>query len=79
MKITGTKNNYNQNKVQIKKSQSSQHDTVTIGSENTHISEGVHKKWLFMNYMGGDCNLSDMMLYNIDNQELTGSDKNTHI
>ena len=32
-----------------------------------------------MNYMGGDCNLSDMMLYNIDNQELTGSDKNTHI
>lgn len=38
-----------------------------------------HKKWLFMNYIAADCNLTDFQLKNIDQQEQVGSDANTHI
>jgi hypothetical protein len=54
-------------------------DQVDLGSDRPAVPEGVHKKWLFMNYIGADCNLKEFQALNIDNQELVGSDKNTHI
>lgn len=38
-----------------------------------------HKKWLFINYVAGDCNLTEFQLKNLDQQEKVGSDANTHI
>ncbi len=38
-----------------------------------------HKKWLFLNYVAADCNLTEYQLKNLDQQELVGSDENTHI
>ena len=38
-----------------------------------------HKKWLFMNYIAGDCNLLSWQFRNINEQEKVGSDENTHI
>lgn len=38
-----------------------------------------HKKWLFLNYVAADCNLTKYQLNNLDQQELVGSDENTHI
>jgi hypothetical protein len=54
-------------------------DQVDLGSQKAEIPVGEHKKWLFMNYIGADCNLKEFQADNIDNQELVGSDKNTHI
>ena len=54
-------------------------DQVDLGSQRSDIPVGEHKKWLFMNYIGADCNLKEFQADNIDNQELVGSDKNTHI
>jgi hypothetical protein len=54
-------------------------DHVELGSNKEQIPEGVHKKWLFMNYIAADCNLKELQEKNIDNQELVGSDENTHI
>lgn len=53
-------------------------DQVELGSK-TQTPEGVHKKWLFMNFVAADCNLKELQEKNIDNQELVGSDENTHI
>lgn len=53
-------------------------DSVQLGS-NKGVDEGVPKKWLFMNYIGADCNLKQFQEANVDNQELVGSDANTHI
>lgn len=53
-------------------------DQVELGS-TAQIPEGVHKKWLFMNFIAADCNLKELQEMNIDNQELVGSDENTHI
>ena len=52
-------------------------DKVELGG--TKGEEGVHKKWLFMNYIAGDCNLKEFQANNIDMQEKVGSDENTHI
>jgi len=63
-------------------SETSTTDTVfEIGSsaEKENVAEGKHKKWLFMNYIAADCNLKEFQKANIDNQELVGSDENTHI
>lgn len=38
-----------------------------------------HKKWLFINYVAADCNLTEFQLKNLDQQEKVGSDANTHI
>lgn len=54
-------------------------DQVTLGGSQEKVPEGVHKKWLFMNYIAADCNLKEFQAKNIDNQELVGSDANTHI
>jgi len=54
-------------------------DGVQIGGQDSRVEEGVHKKWLFMNYIAADCNLKEFQAANIDNQELVGSDKNTHV
>lgn len=54
-------------------------DQVEIGGQSGKAPEGVHKKWLFMNYIAADCNLKEFQAKNIDNQELVGSDANTHI
>ncbi len=62
-----------------KKETEEKSDQVELGSHKADVPEGVHKKWLFMNYIGGDCNLKEFQALNIDNQELAGSDKNTHI
>ncbi len=52
-------------------------DMVQLGSGK--VDEGVQKKWLFMNFIAGDCNLKKFQERNIDNQEKIGSDSNTHI
>ncbi|HPZ09792.1 MAG TPA: clostripain-related cysteine peptidase [Candidatus Eremiobacteraeota bacterium] len=57
---------------------STPNDAVQLGSDNA-VPEGVHKKWLFMNFIAADCNLKKYQEANIDNQELVGSDANTHI
>jgi len=36
-------------------------------------------KWLFLNYVAADNNLTEYQMKNLDQQELVGSDKNTHI
>ncbi|HPZ09791.1 MAG TPA: clostripain-related cysteine peptidase [Candidatus Eremiobacteraeota bacterium] len=53
-------------------------DQVSLGGDKT-VPEGVHKKWLFMNYVAADCNLKEYQAANIDNQEIVGSDANTHV
>ena len=53
-------------------------DSVDLGSKE-EIPVNKHKKWLFMNYIGADCNLKSGMLGIVDNQEFVGSDENTHI
>jgi hypothetical protein len=63
---------------QVKKEVETSGDSVQLGSDKA-VPEGLHKKWLFMNYIGADCNLKEFQARNIDNQELTGSDANTHI
>jgi len=37
------------------------------------------KKWLFLNIIAADCNLKEFQYKNVDNQELVGSDANTHV
>jgi len=54
-------------------------DDVQIGGQDSRVEQGVHKKWLFMNYIAADCNLKEYQAANIDNQELVGSDANTHV
>jgi hypothetical protein len=46
--------------------------------KQTFLKEST-RSGFFMNYIGGDCNLKEFQALNIDNQELAGSDKNTHI
>lgn len=60
-----------------KETDSTPSDMVELGKGT--VPEGVHKKWLFMNYIAADCNLKEFQYKNIDNQEIVGSDKNTHI
>jgi len=36
-------------------------------------------KWLFINYVAADCNLTKYQLTNLDQQEKVGSDPNTHL
>jgi len=54
-------------------------DAVQLGSSDQKVDQGVHKKWLFMNYIAADCNLKEFQEANVTNQQLVGSDKNTHI
>jgi len=54
-------------------------DQVQLGTDRPEIPVGQHKKWLFMNFIAADCNLKEFQADNIDNQELVGSDANTHI
>ena len=84
MKInnTGSLNfNAGQTRIKAKKNEEEQiKDQVDIGS-STGDKGAVkpHKKWLFMNYIAADCNLTTYQLRNVDNQELVGSDENTHM
>ena len=56
-------------------------DQVSLGENTQQMPDAVkpHKKWLFMNYIAADCNLTDFQLANIDQQEKVGSDENTHV
>ena len=56
-------------------------DEVQLGSSKQEMPAAVkpHKKWLFMNYIAADCNLTKYQLGNIDQQEKVGSDENTHV
>jgi hypothetical protein len=68
-----------QSQVKPKETSQDQKDQVELGSQKADVPQGVHKKWLFMNYIAADCNLKEFQYKNIDNQELVGSDANTHI
>jgi len=57
----------------------SSRDTVELGTRAVNSEAKPHKKWLFLNYIAADCNLTEFQLKNIDQQEKVGSDKNTHI
>ncbi|MCD6310138.1 MAG: hypothetical protein J7M18_05450 [Candidatus Eremiobacteraeota bacterium] len=64
----------------VKKDVGIPRDKVTISGKKADTGPIKPKaKWLFMNYVAGDCNLTELQLKNIDQQELVGSDKNTHI
>jgi len=56
-------------------------DMVELSAGDYTVPRPVkpHKQWLFLNYVAADCNLTEAQLGNIDQQELVGSDKNTHI
>jgi len=55
-------------------------DTVELGASAPEPGAiKPHAKWLFINYVAGDCNLTEFQLKNLDQQELVGSDKNTHL
>ncbi len=54
-------------------------DSVVLGERVDDVQAKPHKKWLFLNYVAADCNLTDYQMANLDQQELVGSDKNTHI
>lgn len=58
-------------------------DTVELGrapaGKDADGAVKPHAKWLFINYVAGDCNLTEDQLKNLDQQERVGSDKNTHI
>ncbi|MEQ8167697.1 MAG: clostripain-related cysteine peptidase [Candidatus Eremiobacterota bacterium] len=54
-------------------------DKIELGSGDDSGAVKPHKKWLFMNYIAADCNLKEALTDIIDNQELVGSDQNTHI
>lgn len=58
-----------------------QDDSVQIGGDQLTMPEAVKpkKKWLFVNYVAADCNLKEFQMKNLDNQELVGSDANTHV
>ena len=70
-------------KTEEKKPHHSSHhkDEVQLSSGKQEMPEAVkpHKKWLFMNYIAADCNLTKYQLGNIDQQEKVGSDANTHV
>ncbi|MBI2267346.1 MAG: hypothetical protein HYU64_19635 [Armatimonadetes bacterium] len=53
--------------------------TTGAGKENDPGAIKPHKKWLFINYVAADCNLTTFQMKNLDNQELVGSDPNTHL
>lgn len=40
---------------------------------------GVNKKWLILNFIAGDNNLSSLQVGNINDMEKVGSDENTHL
>lgn len=57
-------------------------DEVRLGEqEDPVLPDAVkpHKKWLFMNYIAGDTNLTLHQLKNIENQQKVGSDDHTHM
>jgi len=54
-------------------------DKVDISGNRPEIPEGVHKQWLFLNYIAADCDLTPYQMGNIDDQERAGSDESTHI
>lgn len=54
-------------------------DQVELGKESAVNAVKPHKKWLFINYVAADCNLTKLQLANLDQQENVGSDANTHI
>jgi len=55
-------------------------DKVVLGDDSqSDPAVKPHKKWLFFSYIAGDCNLTKFQCGNIDQQELAGSDENTHI
>lgn len=56
-------------------------DQISLGTSEQQMPDAIkpHKKWLFMNYIAADCNLTDFQLRNIDQQEQVGSDDNTHV
>lgn len=65
--------------VEEKQTETAAQDTVSVGSGEKEGAIKPHKKWLFFNYIAGDCNLTKYQLDNIDQQEMVGSDENTHI
>jgi hypothetical protein len=66
--------------VKVKKqAQETSGDAVSLNTSKEQVPEGVQKKWLFMNYIAADCNLKEFQEANVTNQQLVGSDANTHI
>jgi hypothetical protein len=54
-------------------------DKVELGKSDDTQAIKPHAKWLFLNYIAADCNLTQYQMKNVDQMELVGSDKNTHI
>ena len=56
-------------------------DQVSLGNNDPVMPDPIkpHKKWLFINYLAADCNLTEYQLQNIDQQEMVGSDDTTHL
>jgi len=54
-------------------------DQITLGGNDSSEAIKPHKKWLFINYVAADCNLTLYQMKNLDQQELVGSDENTHL
>ncbi len=54
-------------------------DNVSLGSNDSKVDQGVHKKWTFLHYGAADNNLSDLIKMDVDEMERVGSDINTHL
>lgn len=54
-------------------------DKVEIGKTDDTQALKPHAKWLFLNYIAADNNLTKYQMANVDQMEQVGSDKNTHI
>jgi hypothetical protein len=56
-------------------------DSVALGGDVPSMPAAIKdkKKWLFLNVIAADCNLKEFQCKNVDNQELVGSDANTHV
>lgn len=74
---------YAQNNIEkrVDKQETKISDQVSLGNSDTAMPDPIkpHKKWLFINYLAADCNLTEHQLANIDQQEIVGSDDNTHL
>lgn len=54
-------------------------DQVSLGQNKEDGAIKPHKSYLFFNYIAADCNLTQFQVANIDQQEMCGSDANTHM
>ncbi|MCE1248553.1 MAG: clostripain-related cysteine peptidase [Firmicutes bacterium] len=54
-------------------------DKVDLGGKSEDGAIKPHKKWLVLNFIAADCNLTQFQVGNVDQMEMIGSDANTHI